>query len=428
MLIVHLADVHIGHRQYGLDQRAEDYAQTFLRAIDKILELSQDDDIEHVVIAGDLFDTTRPTPASYITVIDGLRKLAEAGITVYVIRGNHEAPVVNPVENPLKVLASMRLVKYLERDYVDLGKVRIVGHGCVYTEHQQKLYSALTNLLDPDKVNLVLLHQYVEGTPYLYYMPNVDYYAISSKLIRTLLDGRDAIFLCGHIHEHNLRHPDLPVIYSGSLEIWDSREFETYRYQNGKLVKVQEQAPKGFLLIDVYEGSGKFRIKPIRIEHSRRMIKIELVYDYVDPISFRRDMTYILENFDIPEAYIQIEVIGKLREGFSTRDLQASQFRRMFRRALRADIKLEIEHENKLSNRNVSSKISRTYRGIEDIIRKAVKQVLGGDPDAEKISELLLQLIEKAEEGDKTSIMNLIEKYVGVNIKPEKDITSLLFG
>ncbi len=427
MLIVHLADVHIGHRQYGLEQRAEDYAQAFRKAINKILELSENYDIEHVVIVGDLFDTTRPTPAAYIVVIDCLRKLAEAGIRVYVVRGNHEAPVVNPVENPLKVLASMGLVTYLERDYVDIGKVRIVGHGCVYTEHQQRLFSTLTTLMDSNKVNIVLLHQYVEGTPFLYYMPNVDYYAINSKVVKTLISDRDGIFLCGHIHEHNLRHPELPVVYSGSLEIWDSREFETYKYHNGKLVKVQDQAPKGFLLVEVSEASGKFKIKPIRIEPSRRMIKIELEYDEVDPVTFRRDMLYIIENFDIPDAYLQIEVKGRLREGYSTRDLQPAQFRRMFHKVLRADIKLDVERPDKQTvKKNVS--VTQTYRGIEDIIRRAVKQVLASDSEAEKVSELIIRLIEKAEEGDKSGILSLLEKYIGVSIKPERDITSLLFG
>ena len=427
MLIAHLADIHIGHRQYGLEQRAEDYALAFRKAIDKLLKLAEEEELEHVVISGDLFDTTRPTPAAYITVIDCLRKLAEVGVRVYVIRGNHEAPVVNPVENPLKVLASMGLVTYLERDYVDIGKVRIIGHGCVYTEHQQKLYSALTTLTDPNRVNVVLLHQYVEGTPFLYYMPNVDYYAINSKVVKTLIADRDGIFLCGHIHEHNLRHPELPVIYSGSLEIWDSREFETYKYSNGKLVKVQDQAPKGFLLVKISESSGKFRVKPIKIEPTRRMIKIEMEYDELDPVTFRRDMLYLIENFDIPDAYLQIEVRGRLREGYSTRDLQSSQFRRMFHKVLRADIKLDVEKPEKtVTRKNLA--VTQTYRGIEDIIRKAVKQVLAGDAEADKVSELIIRLIEKAEEGDKSGILNLLEKYIGVNIKPEKDITSLLFG
>ncbi len=428
MLVAHLADIHIGHRQYGLDQRAEDYAHTFRRAIDKILELREEKDIDLVVIAGDLFDTTRPNPNAYVTVVDCLRRLAEAKLRVIVIRGNHEAPILNPVDNPLKVLASMRLVRYLETDYVDVGNVRLIGYGCTYSDLQNKLYSAISTMIDPNKVNVVLLHQYVEGTPCSYMMMNLDYYTISKKVVSKLLESSDTVFLCGHIHDHNVKHPELPVYYPGSLEIWDSREFETYCLRDSKLVKVREQATKGFLLVDISESSGKVRVTPVQVETSRRMVKVELEYEDVDPVTFKRDMTYLVENFDIPQAYLQIEVRGRLRRGYSSRDLQASTFRRLFKKAIRVDVKLDLEREHDRDIRKRTEAVSNVYYGIDTIIKRAIREVLKGDPDLDKIETLLIQLLGKVEEGDKGAVLSLLERHLGLTIRHEMDISTLLSG
>ncbi|NPA23379.1 MAG: DNA repair exonuclease [Crenarchaeota archaeon] len=427
MLIAHLADVHIGHRQYGLDKRAEDYARAFNRAVELILRLKEEKDIDLVVICGDLFDSAKPGPMAYINAIDCLRKLREAGLQILVIRGNHEASVINPSENPLTVLSSMGLVRYVERGVCKIGDLNFVCYGCIYTEHQNKLYAYILNSLVENAPNIVLLHQYVEGTPYLYPMPNIDYYAISSKIVESAMDGRDVLFLCGHIHDFNLRHPKFPVYYPGSLEIWDSREFETYVLENGKLTKIRDMSRKGFLLFDVSESSGKFRVEPVTVEPSRRMVKVVLKYDEIDPSRLRRDIVYIIEKFDIPEAYLQLEIKGRIARGYSVRDLQCSQYRRMFRNVLRVDFRIEIERPSGQIPRVPSRGVSGEYYGIDIIIKRAVREVLKNDPDVGKIENMLLELIDLVERGEKANVVRLFEKILGLQLRQDSDIRSLLF-
>jgi DNA repair exonuclease SbcCD nuclease subunit len=61
--LVHLADLHLGFRQYqrltpaGVNQREADVARSFARAVDKTVALRPD----LVVIAGDVFHTVRPS-------------------------------------------------------------------------------------------------------------------------------------------------------------------------------------------------------------------------------------------------------------------------------------------------------------------------------------------------------------------------------
>ena len=83
---VHLADVHLGFRQYGLSERAADFTRAFDEAVDYCLRAAPD----FVVIAGDLFDSKSIEPSTYAAADIALERLARAGIPVVANEGNHE--------------------------------------------------------------------------------------------------------------------------------------------------------------------------------------------------------------------------------------------------------------------------------------------------------------------------------------------------
>ena len=83
---VHLADVHLGFRQYGLSERAADFTRAFEGAIDYCLRAAPD----FVIIAGDLFDSKTIEPSTYAAADIALERLARAGIPVVANEGNHE--------------------------------------------------------------------------------------------------------------------------------------------------------------------------------------------------------------------------------------------------------------------------------------------------------------------------------------------------
>lgn len=83
---VHLADVHLGFRQYGLSERAADFTRAFDQAVDYCLRVAPD----FVVIAGDVFDSKSIEPSTYAAADIALERLARAGIPVVANEGNHE--------------------------------------------------------------------------------------------------------------------------------------------------------------------------------------------------------------------------------------------------------------------------------------------------------------------------------------------------
>ena len=86
MKFAHLADTHLGYRQYGLFEREKDFYEVFEKVIDKIIE----ENVDFVVHSGDLFETARPSPMALLTFQKDLLKLKGAGIPMYAIAGNHD--------------------------------------------------------------------------------------------------------------------------------------------------------------------------------------------------------------------------------------------------------------------------------------------------------------------------------------------------
>ena len=96
MRLVHLADLHLGFRQYqrltpaGVNQREADVARSFARAVDKTVALRPD----LVVIAGDVFHTVRPSNPAILHAFKQFTRLRLAlpAARIVMVAGNHDAP------------------------------------------------------------------------------------------------------------------------------------------------------------------------------------------------------------------------------------------------------------------------------------------------------------------------------------------------
>ena len=96
MKLAHLADLHLGFRQFdrqtpkGTNQREADVAEAFRRAVDDLLEQRP----ELIVIGGDLFHSVRPTNAAILFCFRQLQRL-RTGLPetpIVVIAGEHDTP------------------------------------------------------------------------------------------------------------------------------------------------------------------------------------------------------------------------------------------------------------------------------------------------------------------------------------------------
>jgi DNA repair protein SbcD/Mre11 len=116
MRIAHLADLHLGYRQYnrsapsGINAREADVARTFAGVIDDIIALAPD----LVVVAGDVFHTVRPSNVAVRFAFKEFKRLA-AICPVIIAAGNHDLPRAADVGSILGLLEEIPRVSVADR-------------------------------------------------------------------------------------------------------------------------------------------------------------------------------------------------------------------------------------------------------------------------------------------------------------------------
>lgn len=255
MQFAHLADTHMGYRQYGLVERENDFFEVFEQAIDEIISEKPD----FVVHSGDLFEYSRPPTKALLTAQKGILKLKEENIPIYAIAGNHDV-VMRKNALPPQILYKdfgLKLISpnnpfYIEKD------VFIGGAPYASKYHSKQLIERLRNIEESSidyKKRILVLHQGIDR-----YIP----YEYEIKIGDVPQSFNYCAF--GHIHERVIDDfGEGKLAYPGSTEIWRSNELEGYK-KNGK----------GFYLVDI---SGDMpEIENINLELPREFIKENIAY------------------------------------------------------------------------------------------------------------------------------------------------------
>lgn len=226
MRIAHLADAHLGFRQFqrlapdGTNQREADVALAFRRAIDAVIARSAD----AVIIAGDLFHAVRPSNRSIIEAFGQLSRLRRAlpRTPVVLIAGNHDTPRSSEAGSILKLMSSLG-VDVVDDDtrrleYPDLGlSVLAVPHAALLKDPVRSWRPA-----GAAKRHVLVLHPEIDG-----YFPDhgeSDYGGV--QVNREALAAEWDYIALGHYHVASAI--SARAWYSGSLEytspnIWGER-------------------------------------------------------------------------------------------------------------------------------------------------------------------------------------------------------------
>ena len=96
MKLLHTADIHLGAKTYGrrdpdtgLNTRLLDTRRSF----EVLVQRALDEDVDAFLFAGDAYHTADPTPTQQKIFAECLQPLADAGVPIVLIIGNHDHPV-----------------------------------------------------------------------------------------------------------------------------------------------------------------------------------------------------------------------------------------------------------------------------------------------------------------------------------------------
>jgi DNA repair exonuclease SbcCD nuclease subunit len=194
----------------------------FLRSFERVAELSKSREADVLVIAGDFFNKVNPHPRYIFEVLSIFRELAENGINVIVVSGNHEAPRLSNSLNPLRLFEHLRNVHVaLEPKTISLDGVDFV---CVpATPMLDSMASGFPIMLQKalagstSDTKVLVTHAQLSGAKFgsemameLTLEESIPAQTIPSKFVYTAM---------GHVHRfQQIPHPSVPVYYSGSSD------------------------------------------------------------------------------------------------------------------------------------------------------------------------------------------------------------------
>lgn len=235
---MHVADAHLGKKQYGLDDRVDDFAVAF----EWVCISAVKEDVDFVLISGDLFDKRNVNAKTLEQAVTALTHLKIAGIKVLVIEGNHDRPYIRD---------KMGWLEYLDKHLIEFIPAGSVVHYCgasvygfgynadidSFLEYMDEPGAKI--LADGSRFNIIMLHAGLEGI-----VPNMSGCLTKEKLEK-MKSYCDYLAL-GHIHKPY--DVDGWAYNPGSLEHWNILEFEW----NG-----------GYNLVSVNTKTKKFHVKHV---------------------------------------------------------------------------------------------------------------------------------------------------------------------
>lgn len=260
MRILHTADWHLGKFLKGTDRTPE-----IAGALEELLKLVQHEQIELVLVAGDIFDRAQVTVEAEAVAFRFFRRLYELGVPALVIAGNHDSRERLEALSPLLALAGATA----------RGEVRLAGKGaCVsaatatvamlpflserrlvkaqhlleteggdwkgaYDEGMKKIIANVSSEFGPG-INILMSHLTMEGS---------------------VLGGGEFVFHCTNSYAVGKAHLPLSANYVALGHIHRQQKIEetpVEAWYPGSLIQLDfgegENAPRGALIVEVEAG------------------------------------------------------------------------------------------------------------------------------------------------------------------------------
>jgi len=208
---IHTADIHLDSPLKSLALRNKELAEVIANAtrqvLVRIVDLCLSENVDALLIAGDLYDGSQTSMKTARFLASQLRRLSDAQISVFIIRGNHDAES--------KITRELTLAEHVHVFSSKAEAVVFTPVNDAHTDPDQcivihgvsfKKPHAPSSLLPsfkqptPGAINIGMMHTSLDGSP-----PH-DPYAPCS--LTDLLHHGYNYWALGHIHKRTVHHTD----------------------------------------------------------------------------------------------------------------------------------------------------------------------------------------------------------------------------
>jgi DNA repair protein SbcD/Mre11 len=213
MKFIHCADVHLDTPLQGLAQYpgapVHEIRNATRRAFEKVIDAALAEQIDFLIIAGDLYDVGLKSFESALFFNKQMSRLKDAGIDVYLIYGNHDA--ASKLIKQLRPPANVHVFKSGEPQTFINDALRVAIHGQSFatpeiTEDLAANYPPAV----PHFFNIGVLHTNLAG------ISDHAHYAPCS--LETLTSKGYQYWALGHVHNRQVLCTDPYVVYPGNIQ------------------------------------------------------------------------------------------------------------------------------------------------------------------------------------------------------------------
>lgn len=274
LCLIHFSDLHLGIESYGpLDPQTgvSSRVKDFLDRLDEVVNYALENEADAVLFCGDAYKGRNPLPTYERELAYRVKKLADAGIPVILVGGNHDLPEHPQKASSLDIFSVLKVpnvyvfrrpgVIRLEtrRGSFQIAAMPYPPRAFIRTLKEEKGWEEfrieeeiqkLVQKLDPGIPSVLAGHFSVIGARYGSEKAIIlgDDFEVARS---TLSSGPWDYVALGHIHCFQELNPGSypPIVYSGSLERIDFSE---------------EKEDKGFVKVYLRKGETTWEFIPVR--------------------------------------------------------------------------------------------------------------------------------------------------------------------
>lgn len=389
MKLAHLADVHLGCRQYhrqtadGLNQREADIARVFERTLNDVITAEPD----FVVIAGDLFHSVRPTNTSILHAFEQLSRL-RAGLPhspVIIVAGNHDTPRSTETGTILKLFEAVAGVTVVTSEVQELHLEQL--DSSVWCVPHAALASSPAIIPDPQRGtthNVLVMHGEIAG------VLNRDAAALEYGGVVVEPDELHAerwdYVALGHYHVARSVLPN--VWYSGSIDYVSTNPWGEL---NEEEVEGRRES-KGWLLVELGD-TPSVEFRPVQLE--RRILDLQPI-EGKDMGAAELDKT-IADRMESIEGGYENQIVRQVVLDVSrpvVHDLNHQRIREFKSKALHYNLDIR----RPASSRVVGVGAPGGRQTLADVLKSYLeKRSLPSDVDRDQLVELGLKYMDEVE-------------------------------
>jgi DNA repair exonuclease SbcCD nuclease subunit len=395
---IHVADLHLGYSQYGLEARREDFDKTFQEIVDKAIELKTD----FLIIAGDLFHQARPSNTTLENAIRNFSRLREAGIPVLTVDGSHDSAPNNITGTILNPLDSAGLIYHLPRHegacWCKQNCCYVYGVPNHRTRHKTEEMLPLFMEQNrptpaPSLFNIFVFHMALD-------LPSVKPPYMEAEAPPELIPEGFDYYAAGHVHKpFKEKFKTGLLVYSGCTETTDYVE-----------AKIQ----KGFYHVRVDER-GNVDPQFVGLESPRRFVVLDQDLTGITPSKITEQSVQMVRNADDDGVVIIPVLRGVLPIEASRAEVDIPKIRAAAEKALIVH-PIVLLRESEVSEEIVRSIFESKFTDLKTKAFEYFLQIFAeryNREEAEKIARIAIGLIEpltkKQEEKVKQTVEGLLQ-------------------